>query len=121
MSPAVTFQKGLTAVFLDPPYADTAERDMDVYRKDSGDVAHAVKAWAIEMGKRSDMRICLAGYQGEHSMPDDWECFEWAAQGGYSNQRKDGENHNRFRERLWFSPACLKPDQERGLFDGTPA
>lgn len=118
VSPAITFQKGLTAAFLDPPYADVTGRDMDVYRHDSGDVAHAVRAWAIEAGTRRDMRICLAGYEGEHAMPEDWECVEWAAQGGYSNQRKDGENHNRFRERLWFSPACIKPEKSRGLFDG---
>ena len=25
---------------------------------------------------------------------------------------------NKKRERLWFSPACITPEQERTLFDG---
>lgn len=29
--------------------------------------------------------------------------------GGYGSQRKDGTNQNRHRERIWFSPGCLKP------------
>lgn len=43
-------------------------------------------------------------------MPDDWECVLWKAQGGYST---DGTNSAR--ERIWFSPACLKV--ERAQFD----
>lgn len=43
-------------------------------------------------------------------MPDSWECIAWKAKGGYGSQRKNGTNENGARERLWFSPACLKPD-----------
>ena len=49
--PSVTVKHGITGVFLDPPYADAAERTADLYASDSGDVAHAVREWAIEAGK----------------------------------------------------------------------
>ena len=107
-SPAVTTRNGLTAVFLDPPYADTAKRTKDLYSKDSEFVAHAVRKWAIEHGDDKRMRICLAGYEGEHAMPDSWECVAWKACGGYGSQAKDRKNDNAHRERLWFSPHCVK-------------
>jgi hypothetical protein len=43
-------------------------------------------------------------------MPDGWECVAWKAAGGYKGQAKDGDNANAKRERLWFSPHCLKPE-----------
>jgi hypothetical protein len=58
------------------------------------------------MGHRE--RIALCGYEGEHEMPDDWETVTWKATGGYGSQRKDGSNLNAERERIWFSPYCLK-------------
>lgn len=105
--PSVTFKHGLTGVFLDPPYADTADRTSDLYREDSESVAHEVRKWAIENGKRDDMRIALCGYEGEHVMPSDWEVFAWKAPGGFSSQAKERSGNER-RERIWFSPACLK-------------
>ena len=45
--PSVTVKHGITGVFLDPPYADEAERTDDLYASDSGSVAHAVRAWAL--------------------------------------------------------------------------
>lgn len=117
--PSVTERHGVTAVFLDPPYADTAERTKNVYAVDCEQVAHDVRAWAIEQGRNPLMRICLAGYDGEHDMPDDWSVVEWKARGGFGSQGDDDgmgrENSNR--ERLWFSPACIKPDVNRTLFD----
>lgn len=74
-TPAVTTSHGLTAVFLDPPYADTAGRDADLYRRDSLSVAHDVRRWAVEHGDDPRMRIALCGYEGEHEMPDSWECM----------------------------------------------
>lgn len=110
-SPTATFLAGPCAVFLDPPYADTAGRDPDLYREESATVAHDVREWAIEAGQNPLMRIALCGYEGEHVMPEDWECVAWTAQGGYGNQRKAGENINRKRERIWFSPHCLRPEE----------
>ena len=107
---SVTFKHGLTAVFLDPPYADTANRNETLYRIDSTSVAHAVREWAIEESKNPLMRICLAGYEGEHQMPDDWQVFAWNAGEGFGGQA-DFRTGNGKKERLWFSPACIANEQ----------
>ncbi len=112
--PSVTFKHGITGVFLDPPYADEADRTDNLYASDSGTVSHAVSAWAIEQGEHPDMRIALCGYEGEHVIPDSWECIEWKARGGYGSQGNGSGRDNADRERIWFSPHCLKPQQ--GLF-----
>ena len=107
LGPSVTFKHGITGVFLDPPYADTAERAGDLYAADSLDVAHAVREWAIANGDNRDLRIALCGYEGEHVMPDSWECVAWKAKGGYSSQNRE-VNDNPTKERIWFSPHCLR-------------
>jgi hypothetical protein len=112
--PSVTIKHGITGVFLDPPYADEANRTDNLYASDSGSVAHAVASWAREWGDHPDMRIALCGYDGEHAMPDSWECLEWKARGGYGSQGQGSGRENAGRERIWFSPHCLKPTQ--GLF-----
>jgi len=113
--PTPTTKQGLTGVFLDPPYADTADRTSDLYRCDSESVAHSVREWCIERGNDPLIRIALCGYEGEHVMPDDWECHAWKAHGGYASQGEtDGANAKR--ERIWFSPHCLKERKERSLF-----
>lgn len=112
--PTVTFKHGLTGVFLDPPYADTAERTEELYSVDCLSVAHDVREWAIELGKRKDMRIVLAGYEGEHDMPSVWQAFEWSASGGYSSQAEE-QSGNKHRERLWFSPHCVRQSRQRQM------
>jgi DNA adenine methylase len=101
-----TVNMGETAVFLDPPYADTAKRAGDLYSHDSLSVAHDVRAWAIENGER--MRVALCGYEGEHAMPADWEALAWKTKGGYGSQGSQGSqvSINASRERIWFSPRC---------------
>ena len=69
LRPIVTTKLGLTAVLLDPPYADTAGRDPNLYAKDSESVAHQVREWAIANGDNPLLRIALCGYEGEHEMP----------------------------------------------------
>jgi hypothetical protein len=101
-----TVYQGLTAVFLDPPYSAEAGRDNDIYRCESGTVAHDVREWAIQQGTNPRMRIALCGYEGEHQMPSDWDCLAWKASGGYANQAGKGKVNSR-RERIWFSPHCL--------------
>jgi hypothetical protein len=99
--------KGNVAIFLDPPYS-LGERAGGLYGEDH-DVGGAVREWAIANGDRPQLRICLAGYEGEHIMPDTWACVPWKAVGGYGNQGKGRGKANAGRERLWFSPACLEP------------
>lgn len=102
---SVTWRHGLTGVFLDPPYA---EGEQQYAAGGTGTTLSAdVRAWAIEAGKRRDMRVVLAGLEGEHEMPAGWRCVPWKARGGYGSQRDDGTvNENRHRERLWLSPHC---------------
>lgn len=116
--PSPTSKLGLTGVFLDPPYSDDADRNMTLYRRDSGDVAHQAREWAIENGNNSLLRICLCGYEGEHVMPDGWISVAWKAAGGYGSQSDDDNSQSRQnakRERLYFSPHCLNPELELRL------
>ena len=106
MGPSVTYHNGLTGVFLDPPYSAKAGRDMGIYHMDCGEVAHAVREWALANGDNPLLRIALCGYEGEHAMPPAWKVYAWKANGGYGNQSKNG-NANAGRERIWFSPHCL--------------
>ena len=108
--PSVTFKHGLTAVFLDPPYADTAGRQSALYREDSLTVAHAARDWAIANGDNPLMRIALCGYEGEHEMPTSWSVYAWSACHGFGGQAKE-RTENNDRERIWFSPACLSSTQ----------
>jgi 16S rRNA G966 N2-methylase RsmD len=103
-----TIKHGVTGVFLDPPYADEADRTENLYSSDDLQVAHAVREWAIEWGDHPDMRIALCGYEGEHEMPDSWECVAWKACGGYGSQGQNTARDNAKRERIWFSRHCLK-------------
>ena len=104
LTPAVTTYIGVTGVFLDPPYLQDL-REM-LYSEDH-DVSADVRAWAIEHGDNPKMRIALCGYEGEHDMPASWEVVKWKAHGGYSRSARG--KANRKRERIWFSPACLRP------------
>ena len=105
LTKAATWGQGITGVLLDPPY-DAGDSHDDVYGDTSRGVSGPVRAWALENGTNPLLRIALCGYEGEHDMPEDWECVAWKAAGGYGNQ---SGNENANRERIWFSPACLKP------------
>ena len=104
---SVTVKHGVTGVLLDPPYS-SGEHDV-TYSADSGDVATRVREWAIANGDNPGLRIALCGYDGEHAMPETWEAFAWKAQGGYGSQGKGRGRDNAARERVWFSPHCLRP------------
>ena len=106
-------------VFLDPPYADTADRKKGLYSIDSFDVAHDVKAWCAQNGSDPNRRIILAGYEGEHDHQLEdlgWTSHEWFTkgymQGGMGGQKYDGSGHQQHRERLWASPHCLNPNTQ---------
>lgn len=115
---ATTVHGGITGVFLDPPYADTAGRTEGLYAVDSSTVAHAVKEWAIENGDKARVRIALCGYEGEHEMPDSWVCFKWRARGGYASGMGTTGRENAGKERVWLSPSCLRvtEDTQPSLF-----
>jgi DNA adenine methylase len=68
------------------------------------------QAYARTHGGRPDLRIAICGYEGEHDVleREGWECVAWKSKGGYANQG-DGENVNQHRERIWFSPHCVRP------------
>ena len=131
--PSVTYKHGMTAVFLDPPYATEANRADDLYIEDCQQIAHDVRGWCLEdihdratgyKGPRylhPKMRIALCGYEDEHGphMPAGWEMVSWNAGKGYAGQRTDGSNDNGKLERIWFSPHCLpveRPAQQMELF-----
>jgi len=105
--PTPTVKLGLTGVFLDPPYSDEAGRQSDLYREDSGDVAHAVREWAIAHGDDPRIRIALCGYGSEHAMPDDWTAQVWKSRGGYGSQGNGNGRANASRETIWYSPHCI--------------
>lgn len=116
LGPTPTYHNGLTAVILDPPYGHAAGRANRLYAVDSLTVADAAREWAIANGDNPKLRIALFGYEDEHSqaMPDDWEALAWKAHGGYSNRNSNG-NDNKHKERVWFSPHCLKVNDARQL------
>ena len=112
MGDSVTIKHGITGIFLDPPYADTADRQDDLYSVDSSTVAHDVREWAIANGDNPLLRIALCGYQGEHELPGSWTCMEWKARGGYGSQGKTRGRENASKERIWFSRHCIRPSVE---------
>lgn len=88
-------------IMLDPPYLQT-ERDPNLYSTETN-VSAAVREWALSHGDEKGVRIALCGYEGEHAMPETWECVPWKSTGTREENAK--------RERIWFSPACLRPDK----------
>lgn len=112
LTPSVTTRIGATAVFLDPPYQHS-ERTI-CYAEDHN-VSADVRAWAIANGDNPAFRIALCGYEGEHAMPDTWETVAWKAHGGYSRSERGVKN--RSRERIWFSPFCLRPSDRLNFGD----
>lgn len=119
--PSVTVKHGLTGVFLDPPY-DLEMRDAGCYTVDRPGIAAEVLAWCVENGPNPLLRIALCGYEGEHNVLSEkhgWDCVSWKGRGGFGSQGKntDAGKENAKKERIWFSPACLKPTQSRLMFD----
>jgi len=114
----VTVRLGMTAVFLDPPYS-VADR-ADCYAQESYTVAHDVRKWCAEVGNDPKMRIALCGYDTEHQELEalGWDVVEWKTKGGMGNISQGRGRANAKRERVWFSPACVRPSEDGGLFNG---
>lgn len=111
MGDSVTWRHGTTGIFLDPPY-DDGEID---YAAGGRGIAAEVGAWCRDNGGDSRLRIALCGYDGDHDLPG-WNVVKWKAQGGYSSQRSGDPNGNPHRERIWFSPGCLRGSLSEPLF-----
>lgn len=119
-STSVTTRLGVTGIFFDPPYSNEADRNMNLYAVEDGEVAHAVRAYCLARGSDPLMRIALCGYEGEgHEELETagWSVVSWEASGGYGNRSEKGKA-NAKRERIYFSPHCLKPDGGLPLFAG---
>ena len=112
LGPSVTTGIGVTGVLLDPPYLGEEE----VYGG-AQPVALAVRDWALQHGDDPKLRIALCGYAGDYEMPASWACVPWKAKGGYGGQSRQHDNPNARRERIWFSPHCLRPAQQLNLLE----
>ena len=101
---------GTCGVFLDPPYA--ADERAEVYAHES-QAAAEVREWCLAQGGNRDLRIVLAGYDGEHNAleANGWRAVRWKARGGYGSQGEARGRENCARETLWLSPHCVMPDQ----------
>ena len=109
LSSSVTTRHGLTAVFLDPPYAKGA---MDYAAGGVGtDLSARVMAWCAEHGDDPAFRIALCGHAEEHSLPG-WTSVGWS-QKGYA--KTDAAKANARSETIWFSPHCIPMDTEAQL------
>ena len=109
---SVTVRHGITGVFLDPPYA-IGERTNNCYAVDT-DCSKDVIAWAIANGDNPLFRIAYCGYE-DAGFPTGWECYAWKAAGGYGSQGDGRGRTNAHRERIWFSPHCLKVDRPKQI------
>lgn len=104
LTTAVTTRVGtITGVFLDPPYTAEANRANDLYAVDDLTVGHEVRRWAVEHGDDPSFRIALCGFEGEYKLPKRWTQIAWTSRGS--------SKQNQGRERIWFSPYCLKTRQ----------
>lgn len=101
---------GICGVFLDPPYDQSIRSD--VYAMETP-VAGDVLEWCKANGDNSDLRIVLAGYDGEHNALEamGWRVTAWKAAGGFGSQGQGRGEENATKERLWFSPHCLSARQ----------
>jgi len=132
-SPSTMTRLGTTGVFLDPPYRVTlacgkANRTRHIYANDKlqdvNGLCDEVQAWCLKWGGNKEVRIALCGLEGEYPEIDKllgdrggWSVLAWKSNGGYGNRKGDGsENENARRERVWFSPHCIRPGEHGGLF-----
>ena len=110
LSNSVTTRHGLTAVFLDPPYAKGA---MDYAAGGMGTgIAEDVRQWCLENGDNPKFRIALCGHAGEHALPG-WTEVAQKSTGGYGST--DEAAKNRASETIWFSPHCIQVHTEAQL------
>lgn len=111
---SVTTRHGLTAVFLDPPYA---KGSMDYSAGGMGlGIAEAVRDWCAANGDNKSLRIVLCGHAGEHDalLAHGWHTREWTARKGYALTEEAVANSAS--ETVWCSPHCVPVEQTLDLF-----
>ncbi len=111
---SVTTRHGLTAVFLDPPYAKGA---MDYSAGGMGlGIAEDVRRWCQENGDNKALRIVLCGHAGEHDalLASGWETRKWTARKGYAMTNEAVSNSAS--ETVWCSPHCVPEVRTLSLF-----
>ncbi len=115
-----------TGVFLDPPYrkelaCGKKNRASHIYANDRIQDVNAlcdeVQDWCLRWGDNPLMRIALCGLEGEYPAIESagWTKVEWKSRGGYGNRSERGKE-NAARERVWFSPHCVTPEDSVDLF-----
>ena len=109
LSTSVTTRHGVTAVFLDPPYA---KGSMDYAAGGGGtSISQDVAAWCVANGGDPKLRIALCGHGDEHDLTAaGWTSAGWKAGGGYAKSEEAVEN--RMSETVWFSPHCVSGGAE---------
>lgn len=121
VTPAVTVSHGLTGIIWDPPY-DLTMRASRIYdgedarstpREETVAQRAAAAARALEAEHGSLLRQAFCGYDGEHEFPG-WTCVPWKTRGGYGNQAHGRGRENAERERIWFSPNCIRKVAAQG-------
>lgn len=93
-------------VFLDPPYAFSTGRCETIYRCEKP-ATDDVERWCRTHGGRRNLRIVLAGFEGEYDLPG-WTIIGWKRSKSYAKQGQ--AMANLARERLWMSPHCNPVD-----------
>ena len=91
-----------TAVFLDPPYVG-----FEGLYAAKPKIAVEVAEWARA---NAGMRIALCGHVGEHTMPG-WREWKWERP-----RLTYGSDKTKADECVWFSPACIAPQDDMPLF-----
>ncbi len=116
---SVTTRHGLTAVFLDPPYAKGL---MDYSAGGMGlGIALDVRAWCAANGDNRALRIVLCGHAGEHDalLASGWTTRTWTARKGYA--LTDEAVENSASETVWCSPHCVPEVVTMDLFSALEA
>jgi hypothetical protein len=113
LGPSVTWRHGMTAVFLDPPYADDEHA---ISYAGGGGVWERATRWCEENGDNPLLRIALCGYEGTWTPPAGWDAVKWRTPGGYGSQGNGRGRENAAREVIWFGPTCLNAIEDLPLF-----
>jgi site-specific DNA-adenine methylase len=110
----------ISGVFLDPPYL-TGEYARSIHAQPADqNIAADVLKWCLENDTDPQIRIVLAGYEGNY--PDllarGWRDVPWFKKAFI----KGGHGDQQHRERLYCSPSCLDGSQpaQIGLFEESP-